>query len=206
MTAQAAILDRVARYYGDKVRAHGPTAAGADWKSDEQQALRFDQLLKVRDREPPYSLNDYGCGYGALVDTLVTQGLACDYRGFDICPEMIAEARRLYADAPQCRFFDDEQLLPPADYTVASGIFNVKGDAPHEQWTSYLHDTVSRIAARSRRGFAFNVLTKHVDFRRDDLYYADPGALLDHCVNRFSRRVSLLHDYGLYEFTLIVRL
>lgn len=206
MTTQAAILDRVSRYYGEKVREHGPTAAGADWKSAEQQALRFDQLLKVCDTEPPYSLNDYGCGYGALADHLVSRGLACDYRGFDICPEMIAEARRLHAGAPQCRFCDDEQLLSPADYTVASGIFNVKGDASHEQWTNYLHDTVSRIAARSRRGFAFNVLTKHVDFRRDGLYYADPGALLDFCATRCSRRVTVLHDYGLFEFTLIVRL
>ena len=38
-----------------------------------------------------------------------------------------------------------------------------------------------------------------------DLYYADPCALFDHCKTKYSRNVALLHDYGLYEFTLIVR-
>jgi hypothetical protein len=40
---------------------------------------------------------------------------------------------------------------------------------------------------------------------RDDLYYADPRVIFDHCKRSFSRWVALLHDYGLYEFTIIVR-
>ena len=43
------------------------------------------------------------------------------------------------------------------------------------------------------------------DRRRDDLYYADPREMFDICSRRFSPRVSLLHDYPLYEFTIIVR-
>jgi hypothetical protein len=40
---------------------------------------------------------------------------------------------------------------------------------------------------------------------REDLYYADPARLFDHCKTRFARNVTLLHDYGLYEFTMLVR-
>jgi hypothetical protein len=40
---------------------------------------------------------------------------------------------------------------------------------------------------------------------RPDLYYADPRAIFDHCKRTFSRWVALLHDYGLYEFTILVR-
>jgi hypothetical protein len=40
---------------------------------------------------------------------------------------------------------------------------------------------------------------------RSDLHYADPGRLFDYCKRRFARNVALLHDYGLYEFTLLVR-
>jgi hypothetical protein len=43
------------------------------------------------------------------------------------------------------------------------------------------------------------------DKRRPDLYYADPLALFDHCKRTYSRFVSLIHDYPLYEFTLLVR-
>jgi hypothetical protein len=56
-------------------------------------------------------------------------------------------------------------------------------------------------------GFAFNCLTSYSDAerKRDYLYYADPCALFDLCKRRYSRNVALLHDYGLYEFTLLVR-
>jgi hypothetical protein len=41
---------------------------------------------------------------------------------------------------------------------------------------------------------------------RDHLYYADPGEFFEICKRVYSRNVALLHDYGLYEFTILVRL
>jgi hypothetical protein len=40
---------------------------------------------------------------------------------------------------------------------------------------------------------------------RPDLYYADPLFLFDYCKTKFSTLVSLIHDYPLYEFTILVR-
>lgn len=40
---------------------------------------------------------------------------------------------------------------------------------------------------------------------KEHLYYADPAELFDHCKRNYSRNVALLHDYGLYEFTVLVR-
>jgi hypothetical protein len=40
---------------------------------------------------------------------------------------------------------------------------------------------------------------------RANLYYADPLYLFDHCRVHYSKWVALLHDYGLYEFTVVVR-
>ena len=53
----------------------------------------------------------------------------------------------------------------------------------------------------------YNLLTKYSDkeFMQSYLYYADPCALFDLCKRRYSRHVALLHDYGLYEFTILVR-
>jgi hypothetical protein len=57
------------------------------------------------------------------------------------------------------------------------------------------------------RGFAFNCLTAYSDQdkMRPDLHYADPCELFDICKRKYSRNVALLHDYGLYEFTILVR-
>ena len=39
-----------------------------------------------------------------------------------------------------------------------------------------------------------------------ELHYADPCAMFDWCKRELSRHVALLHDYGLWEFTILVRL
>jgi SAM-dependent methyltransferase len=152
------------------------------------------------------SLNDYGCGYGALADVLVAEGRRVKYCGFDISESMVAAARQRH-DAPWCSFTSDQRELQPADYTVASGIFNVRLTHGVDAWRDYVIQTIERIDGLSARGFAFNMLSMYSDpeRRRADLFYADPLETFDLCKRRFSTRVALLHDYPLYEFTMIVR-
>lgn len=198
------ILSSVTEYYDEKIRTHGPTARGVDWNSPESQQLRFWQLLKLIDHGRPFSVNDFGCGYGALVDYLEALGLFYDYTGFDISEEMIARAKDLYPDS---RFVTESSQLREADYTVASGIFNVKLKTGDDEWKQYMLGVLETINSLSKSGFAFNALTKYSDaeFMRPDLYYADPLFFFDHCKTRFSKYVTLLHDYPLYEFTIVVR-
>jgi SAM-dependent methyltransferase len=197
----------VERYYSAKVVTHGPTPLGVDWNSPESQRLRFDQLVKVIDPRESFTINDYGCGYGALFDYLEQNEFHFEYFGFDISPDMLAEARRVHSGAGRT-FVSRAEDLPTADYTVASGIFNVRLETPETEWRQYMLDTLQSIAALSKKGFAFNLLTKYSDaeFMRPTLYYADPAFLFDYCKTHFSRFVALLHDYPLYEFTLLVRI
>ncbi len=202
----AGILEDVSRYYSGKLEIHGATPRGVDWNSAESQRLRFQQLLKVCDCRTPFTINDYGCGYGALADYLRDEGYVFRYYGFDISSKMTARARELHS-ASQVTFVNEESDLRPADYTVASGIFNVRLETPAIEWERYMLDTLAAINELSLRGFAFNALTKYSDpeLMRQDLYYADPLILFDHCKTKFSRFVSLIHDYPLYEFTILVR-
>jgi SAM-dependent methyltransferase len=204
---QTVLLEDVASYYSAKFAEHGATAAGVDWNSVESQELRFAQLMKVCLRDEPFSITDYGCGYGALVPYLAEGGHDFVYRGYDFSPAMLAYARMTHADPPRIDFTETLAELEPTDYTVASGIFNVKLEREDESWQRFVLETLDRIAKLSRRGFGFNVLTRYSDPQRmrPDLYYADPALLFDHCKTRYSRNVALLHDYGLYEFTVIVR-
>jgi SAM-dependent methyltransferase len=201
------ILANVAAYYSEKVQTHGTTARGVDWNSTESQELRFAQLLKVCNPAQPFSLLDYGCGYGALAMYLAGLGWDVRYTGFDISEAMIAQARTMLVDSPHCTCISDEALLQPVDYTVASGIFNVRLQQSDDIWQEYVLQTLQQIDQLSIRGFAFNVLTRYSDpgYMRTDLHYADPLFLFDHCKRQFSRSVALLHDYPLYEFTILVR-
>lgn len=203
----AALLDPVAHYYAEKLQRFGATARGVDWNSAESQALRFAQLCRVLRGAGPFSVNDLGCGYGELRDYLQREGFEADYLGVDIAPEMVAAAAARAGNAPRTRFAEGSAPDRVADYAVASGIFNVRLAVPDGEWRAHLLATLDVLHACSRRGFAFNCLTSYSDpgRMRPELYYADPLALFDHCKRRYSREVALLHDYGLYEFTMIVR-
>lgn len=201
------ILEGVGRYYSEKVQKYGATPKGVDWNSLESQTLRFEQLLKVVDPTRAFSVNDYGCGYGGLAGYLADNGYPFLYRGFDISDQMIAEARTIYVHEDRYHFFSDAGLLSTGDYTLASGIFNVKLHTEDADWERYVLHTLDRMCDLSERGFAFNVLTKYSDkeYMRPDLYYADPLCLFDYCKRKFSRYVALLHDYPLFEFTILVK-
>src|SRR5262249_54119493 len=116
----AAILQPINDYFRARLNEHGPTARGADWNSPEAQRLRFAQLLRLCDASRPFSLLDYGCGYGALAEFLMEQGGSFRYIGYDICSAMIRQARLLWAAHAHCQFGDEDALLEPADYCVAS--------------------------------------------------------------------------------------
>lgn len=200
-------LADVARYYSTKLAEHGDTARGVDWNGEESQVLRFDQLVKVIQRRSGFSVNDLGCGYGALLDYLTPKFERFSYHGTDISPDMIRAARARHPRAPDALFAVAPEPPSVADYGIASGIFNVRLDCPDADWERHIESTLDLLDRTSREGFAFNCLTKYSDDdrRRGYLYYADPCALFDLCKRKNSRQVALLHDYGLYEFTLLVR-
>jgi len=199
-------LDHVKSYFDKRIQEHGASPRGSDWNSETSQNTRFDQLLKVVETQV-FSLLDYGCGYGALADYLDIKSFDTDYYGYDILESAIETARKAHMDKPRCRFFTNKSQLPICDYTVASGIFNFRGEQSFEDWTEYVLGVLAEFNQLSSRGFSSNFLTKYSDTEkmRPDLYYADPLFLFDYCKHNFSKNVALLHDYRLYDFTLIVR-
>lgn len=199
------IEQRVADYYTGKLREHGPTHRGVDWNSSESQNLRFEQFMRVIPVGEPVSVLDFGCGYGAFATYLQDAGVQLDgYTGYDVSEEMIATAR----EGSDQSFTTNKDELATADVTVASGIFNVRVGTEADRWREYTLETIGELASLSRRALGFNMLTSYSDPERmtDRLYYGDPGFYFDWCKRNLSRQVALLHDYGLWEFTIVVTL
>ena len=201
------LRDQARDYYEGKLRAHGATPAGVDWNSQESQELRFALLAHLWRDQADASILDYGCGYAALADYLRARGHRGSYIGFDVSEAMAEAAHARTAPLTDCRVTAQRESLQPADYAVASGVFNVKQQADEDAWRGYMWETIADLAALGTRGFAFNALTSYsdADKRRPDLFYADPLQAFDRCKRTYSRFVTLLHDYPLYEFTIIVR-
>lgn len=200
-------LDNVKKYFSDKLKAHGPTHLGVDYNSTESQEARFFQLIKVIDASAKYSLLDFGSGYGGMYDYLVRLGHRLHYVGYDIADPMILKGRELHPDNPDCWFTSDLQEVPMVDYAVVSGTFNMKLEADFEAWTEIVLEALQQMNRCASKGLAFNMLTKYsdADRMRPDLYYGDPCFFFDYCKRNFSRNVALLHDYNLYDFTILVR-
>ncbi len=200
------IEEAVATYYAGKLQQHGLTPRGVDWKDAASQELRFAQLARLF-IEPKGSVADFGCGYGSFLHFMRGAGFGGDYLGLDISPEMVSAARDHCKGIDGAAFEVASTADRPRDYAVASGIFNVRLAFENEPWLRYIHETLEAMDRASTNGFAFNCLTSYsdADKMRPDLYYADPLALFDRCKRRYGKNVALLHDYGLYEFTILVR-
>lgn len=205
--SETSLLEDVAEYYSQKIAIYGDSPRGVDWNSAESQFLRFEQLCKVITTSAPFTVNDLGCGYGAFFEYLENRYNSFVYTGIDVSKDMISAAVNRYRDKKNAQFIHASEPGCAADYSVASGIFNVRMDRSYEEWKAYIEMTLDVLHKNSKYGFAFNCLTSYsdADKMQDYLFYANPCEIFDYCKRHYSRKVALLHDYQLYEFTVLVR-
>jgi SAM-dependent methyltransferase len=194
-------------YYTEKLRQHGASARGVDWPSAASQYLRFAQLLKVCDLSQAFSVNDFGCGYGALLDYFAFRGIDTPicYTGIDISAEMVTAARAKWSHRAGTAFVVGATCPGLADYSVASGVFNIKLHWPVEAWEAYVASILMDLRASSRHGFAVNFVLP-VDGPSDQrLYRTTPDRWIGFLRDMHGCAAELITDYGLQEFTLLVR-
>jgi SAM-dependent methyltransferase len=202
------VYARIEAYYADKISRHGVGPRGVDWTCTATQELRFVQLLKLCDFSRPFSLNDVGCGYGALVGFLARRHPEADvdYLGVDLSSAMISRARRRNRGVHGLRFAVGNDIPRLADYAVASGVMNVMVDHPRALWEEFVADTLCRMHASSRRGFAVNFLAEKSDGATTaGLYRTDPSRWTLFCEQTLGCVVEVVGGYGMLEFTLLAR-
>jgi len=196
-------------YYSAKVARFGATPLGVDWTCIATQELRFVQLLKLCNWRAPFSINDLGCGYGAIIGYLAKYHRAAevDYLGIDLSAKMVRHAKRKWHRRRSTRFYVGNISPRIADYTIASGIYNVKLDQPIDLWEEYVARSLSQMHATSRRGFAVNFKAPLSDKGPSppQLYRTRPGHWMRFCQRALKASPELIAHYGLREFTLLVR-
>ncbi|HLG82768.1 MAG TPA: class I SAM-dependent methyltransferase [Bradyrhizobium sp.] len=207
------IYSDIEAYYGARVAKYGATPLGVDWSCEATQNLRFVQLLKVCDFSTPFSLNDVGCGYGALCAFLAMRypDARIDYLGVDLSKAMISRARRRFR-APDRRFVVGQASPRLADYSVASGVMNVNVGYPHAVWEDFVAALLGELRRTSRRGFSVNFISDaatasgtHGASRAPRLYRTCPERWISYCEEALGCSVEPLGNYGMREFTLLVR-
>jgi len=201
------ILPKIQSYFSKRFGEHGTTAQGSDWNSSEAQEGRFEQLLKVVDFDKAFSIMDFGCGYAALYDFLTKRKANFQYHGLDVVEDVLTAAQNNHSGVSNLFVYSSIEAIPPVDYSVISGTFNVRFDVAFEDWTQFVIKSIEKVNEKSKKGFSFNLLTTYSDkeYMKPHLYYADPCFFFDYCKRNYSRNVALLHDYNFYDFTILVR-
>ena len=208
----ARVYSDIEAYYSAKVARYGATPMGVDWSCQATQSLRFVQLLKICNFSAAFSLNDIGCGYGALAAFLAVRHpkSKIDYLGVDLSRSMIQRARRRHT-GPDRRFGTRTTGFRIADYSVASGIMNVSLGHSRATWEGFVARTLAQMRRTSRLGFSVNFLaattspTASVDRSVDDLYCTGPERWIRYCEDELDCSVRTLAGYGMKEFTLLAR-
>lgn len=198
----------IVKHYEACLERHGDTAAGVDWPNERDAQTRYRVMLGlVREPREAASLLDFGCGAAHLYQHLLQQGLQhIDYAGLDVSEKFVALSRQKFPDRPfYCLdVLQEADRLPEFDYVVMNGVFTEKRALSQEEMLAYFKATILKVFAKCRHGIAFNVMSKCVDWERDDLFHLSTDTLLDFLTKHVSRHVVIRNDYGLYEYTTYV--
>jgi len=99
---------------------------------------------------------------------------------------------------------ESDEDLPDFDYITLNGVFNYRGPIPENAMTRYWKALISVVFRHCRRGMAFNVMSRIVDWQRDDLFHLSIDSMAQFVAFSLSRHFIIRHDYGGHEYTVYV--
>lgn len=198
-------LKKIENLYSKNIKTLGVSSKAVGWNSKESQYLRFEKLLSIIDFKEEFSINELGCGYGELYKYLINNNYSfSSFNGYDISKEMLKECKNYLNHPNNLNLYHSSQIETLSDYTLASGIFNVPFDNTPEDWSIFIKKTIQNMFENSKKGISFNFLTTYVDYKANNLFYQSPEEIFGFCMEKYDKNVQLIHNYELYEFTILI--
>src|SRR4029450_6270428 len=151
-------------------------------------------------RDKDVTLLDFGCGASHLLEYMLEHDIRAKYSGLDLSPKFLALSRSKHPSVTyyELDVLEDPDRLPDFDYIILNGIFNYRGELSHEEMLSYCQELLRAVFPKARQALAFNVMSKQVDWERDDLFHLPLDELATFLSSDVSRHFVIRHDYGLY--------
>ncbi len=205
-TTARPLYQRLVEHYETCFEEHGATAKGVDWPDEGDLAARFEVMTGLfRPAPEGLRLLDLGCGPGLLLDHIAGGPLATrvDYLGIDLSEKMIQSAKSRH---PYQHFEARDLLTDPlpeqsVDYVIMNGVLTEKRELTQAEMVAFAREIIAAAYHSARIGIAFNVMSTHVDWTRDDLFHWGCDEVLSFVTNELSRHAVIRADYGLYEYT-----
>jgi len=150
------------------------------------------------------SLLDFGCGTARLYDFILQNEYKdIRYSGQDISNEFITVCNQKH---PHISFkcydiLESNENIETFDYIIMNGVFTEKRDLSFDEMFEYFKSIIHAVFLKTNVGIAFNVMTKHVDWEREDLFHLPFDLLVSFLKSELSRNFIIRNDYGLFEYT-----
>lgn len=202
--------DDIVKHYENCLEKHGDNHLGVDWPKQEDVDTRYKimlDIIRLNEDNDEVSLLDFGCGTAHLLGFMKSNGMdKIRYSGLDISQKFVDVAKGKY---PENDFYcldvlNDASALPNFDYIVMNGVFTEKRELSFDEMWSYFTKMISVVYDKCDKGFAFNVMSKHVDWERDDLFHVPYDLLGSFLCKNLTRSHVIRNDYGLFEYTVYV--
>jgi SAM-dependent methyltransferase len=201
----------IVSHYEACLEKHGDTPRGVDWPKAEDVDRRYDVMMQLLrpDVGPasPATLLDFGCGAAHLLDFIGRRNIrGVRYAGLDLSEKFVALCREKHPSVPfHCLdLLEKGAELASFDYVVMNGVFTEKRELSFDAMLDYWKRLLSAVFAKAKIGVAFNVMSKQVDWERDDLFHLPLDVMAGFVTKELSRHFVVRNDYGLYEYTTYV--
>jgi SAM-dependent methyltransferase len=199
----------IIEHYEACLAKYGDTHLGVDWPKVEDAETRYRVMLEVirKPRPAVVRLLDFGCGASHLYEYMVAGRVAgIEYTGLDLSPRFVELSRKKFPhNSYICAdILEDPEAIPSCDYVVMNGVFTEKRGLAFDEMLAYFERTLSAAFSKAEMGVAFNVMSKHVDWERDDLFHLPFDTLARFLIASLTRNFVIRSDYGLYEYTTYV--
>ena len=204
------IVRKYVSKYNQRFREHGVSYMSLGWTVPERAKKRhvvMRDVIRWKQHDDPITLLDFGCGFGHLMEYLDER---VSYSGVDIMPQFIRYCEKhrqpgvFHLLDTEADYQDGLNRIADFDYIVANGLFTERLDISYSDMMKHFMMTIRELFKHTRHGLAFNVMSTHLDQKRDDLFHVSMDWMADFLVHDLSRNFIFRNDYGMYEYTAYV--
>lgn len=197
----------IVKHYENCFKVYGDNHKGVDWPNEQDALTRYAVMAGLLDHEQEHTLLDLGCGAGHFLTFLAQTPYIKNirYTGADLSEVFIAHCKVKFPDNQWLKVdLLHDVVIDKYDYIIMNGLFTEKLDSSFEEMWQFFTQMLLKAWEINNVGMAFNVMSTHVDWQRDDLFHVPMDMMADFLHKNISRNFAIRRDYGLYEYTVYV--
>ena len=199
----------IIKHYEECLLKYGDTHKGVDWPNADDAIKRYQVMFELirEDSDKPLTILDFGCGASHFYEYLLPLnrnnlsyvGLEISEDFYNLSKSKFKKNTYIFGD-----ILKNPEIIPFIDYVIFNGVFTEKRDLTFDEMEDYFHEVLNIVFKKVNNGISFNLMSKSVDWERDDLFHYPLDRLSNFLCKSISRNFVIRNDYGLYEYTTYV--